>query len=200
MKKLLPAILGLIVIIISACNSSPPAPSPEPAPTLTASQAGTSFASETAYPPDPGYPEPLETGGETLMNETYPSPSETNSLAPGDSLPGSAFPPIPTDTGLNRGVMFIDQAGIQPARSGQGFELFLEGSLPTPCHALRVSIRRPDANNRIEVEVYSVTDPEKMCTQVIKPFTGLAATFTELPPGAYQVIVNGKPAGEFTVP
>lgn len=134
------------------------------------------------------------------MNEAYPSPSENNSLPPGDSLPGSAYPPIPADIGLRRGVMFIDQAGIQPGRSGQGFELFLEGSLPTPCHAPRVSIQQPDAENRIAIEVYSVADPDKICAQVIKPFAGLAATFTELPPGAYQVIVNGEPAGEFTVP
>lgn len=35
------------------------------------------------------------------------------------------------------------------------------GGLPTPCNQLRAAVSPPDADNKIMVDVYSVSDPEK---------------------------------------
>ena len=74
--------------------------------------------------------------------------------------------------------------------------LALKGSLPTPCNQLRVVDNPPDKQNRIQVEVYSVLDPEQMCAQVLEPFEaniGLGS----FPRGHYSVWVNGEMVGEF---
>jgi hypothetical protein len=76
------------------------------------------------------------------------------------------------------------------------------GSLPTPCHALRVAVAPPDADNHIAVDVYTVVDPNQICTQVLAELDEtipLGSFPTETyPSGTYTVIVNGETAGEFT--
>jgi hypothetical protein len=54
----------------------------------------------------------------------------------------------------------------------------------------------PDDQNQIQVEVYSVIDPEQMCIQVLEPLEaniGLGS----FPSGHYTVFVNGEQVGEF---
>jgi hypothetical protein len=74
--------------------------------------------------------------------------------------------------------------------------LSLQGNLPTPCHNLRAKISEPDAENKINVEVYTVVDPNMMCTQVLKPFQETVELGT-FPNGHYSVFVNGELVGEF---
>ena len=74
--------------------------------------------------------------------------------------------------------------------------LVLQGSLPTPCHQLRVIAKPPDEQNRIQVDVYSVVDPAMVCVQVIELFEvniGLGS----FPTGHYSVWVNEDLVGEF---
>jgi hypothetical protein len=77
--------------------------------------------------------------------------------------------------------------------------LELEGSLPTPCHRLQVDVAEPDNENRIYVEVYSLTDPSMECIQVLKDFTEsvLLGKFTT---GSYTVWLNGENVGDFSLP
>jgi hypothetical protein len=68
--------------------------------------------------------------------------------------------------------------------------------LLTPCNQLRVADNPPDEQNRIDVDVYSVSDPTQMCIQVLEPFEaniGLGS----FPSGHYSVWVNGDMVGEF---
>jgi hypothetical protein len=72
----------------------------------------------------------------------------------------------------------------------------LSGDLPTPCHQLRVQVNEPDENNKIDVDAYSVVDPDMICIQVLEPFQASIDLGT-FPSGHYSVWVNGELAGEF---
>ena len=73
--------------------------------------------------------------------------------------------------------------------------LLIRGSLPTPCHELKVEVSAPDSQNRILVDVYSESDPDQVCIQVLEPFeeTAELGRFTQ---GTFSVWVNGEPVGE----
>ena len=99
-----------------------------------------------------------------------------------------------------RGAVYIDflevvQIENIPFRMG----LWIKGSLPTPCHHLRYDIAQPDVENRIEVEMYSVSDPEMICVQVLAPFEEIIP-LDNLPAGTFTVFVNGNLAGELQLP
>jgi hypothetical protein len=75
--------------------------------------------------------------------------------------------------------------------------LSLSGTLSTPCHHLRAKVNPPDAQNRIQVEVYSLYDPDEICIQVLQEFeTNIPlGSYTK---GSYTVWLNGEQVGEFT--
>lgn len=107
------------------------------------------------------------------------------------------FAPKPSDATLSRGEAFISEAGLLIRESfPPQIALTLSGDLPTPCHELRVVVGQPDADNRIDVEAYSVVDPEMICTQVLESFQENIELGT-FPGGHYTVWVNGERAGEF---
>jgi hypothetical protein len=101
------------------------------------------------------------------------------------------------DGNLTRGNVYIDRSELLIMESNPiQIALMLRGSLPTPCNKLRVIASPPDEQNRIQVDVYSVIDPEQICVQVLEPFeanTGLGS----FPSGHYSVWVNGEMIGEF---
>jgi hypothetical protein len=134
-----------------------------------------------SYPNEPSYPNAASYPNEPVTANPMPQP----------------YAPQPGDTALTRGVVYLDSEEIMVMESYPvQIMLVLEGSLPTPCNQLRVSANPPDEQNRIQVEVYSVIDPAKICAQVLEPFdanVGLGS----FPSGHYLVIVNGKLVGEF---
>ena len=95
-----------------------------------------------------------------------------------------------------RGNVYLDSTEIilresYPVQAA----LIVRGSLPTPCHELKVDVAQPDDQNRIMVEIYSVTDPDQACIQVLEPFeeTVELGSYTR---GSFSVWVNGEPVGE----
>ena len=76
------------------------------------------------------------------------------------------------------------------------FTLELNGSLPTPCHLLRVAVSEPDSENKILLDVYSLTNPDLICTQVIKPFE-VNIPLGSFPTGHYTLWVNDNQIAEF---
>jgi hypothetical protein len=75
------------------------------------------------------------------------------------------------------------------------YMLSISGTLPTPCHRLRVTISEPDENNQIHIDVYSLVDPAEICIQVLEQFD------TNIPLGSYSsgeysVFVNGESVGK----
>lgn len=121
---------------------------------------------------------------------------------PEQTLPASepmenSLAPKPGDSNLVRGNAFVQEASLVIRESyPPQISLNLKGELPTPCHQLRAEISEPTADNKINIDVYSVVNPDMMCTQVTKPFEESVdlGTFAS---GHYSVFVNGEPAGEF---
>jgi hypothetical protein len=107
------------------------------------------------------------------------------------------FAPQPGDANLSRGNAFVQEASLVIRESyPPQISLNIAGDLPTPCHQLRVQIGKPTPDNKINADVYSVVNPDRICIQVIEPFEASLDLGT-FPLGHYSVYVNGKLAGEF---
>jgi len=125
---------------------------------------------------------------------TMPNPT---SLPP--SLPPTGFEPQPGDAKLTRDKVFLElensSLAVMESYPIQASAI-LNGSLSDPCHQLRVVVKRADATNQINLEVYSVFDPNVECITVIKPFNATIplGSYTD---GHYTVFVNGQLLGEF---
>jgi len=118
----------------------------------------------------------------------------TKSVVEPSNMP---YAPQPDDIKLSRGNIFIEEKGLLIRESyPPQIALEISGNLPTPCNLLRAVIAEPDAENKINVDVYTVVDPNMMCTQVLKPFSENMELGT-FPSGHYSVWVNGELAGEF---
>lgn len=160
-------LLLTITLLIGACTQVPmPDPSPVPDPT------------ETLSPDTP-----------------VTSPPQNGSTPPG--TPEMPFAPQPGDADLSRGEVFLDQSDLLIRESfPPQIALTLRGDLATPCHQLRVDIQEPDSENKINIDVYSVVDPDQVCAQVLEPFEEMIELGT-FPTGHYTVWVNEEQVGEF---
>ncbi len=176
MRRLSLSLLALTAVVLAAC--APPAAPP----------------TSTPEPPIPLPPSPTPSADE---------PAAATPLPPGVEPPPGAPPPYapaPGDEKLQRGQAFVDTADIVTAESfPPQFFLALSGSLPTPCHQLRVKVIPPAGQNRIQVEVYSVADPDQVCIQVLEPFN-VNVRLGTFSPGKYEVWVNNQPVGEIEAP
>jgi hypothetical protein len=138
--------------------------------------------------------------GETSEPGTLP-PDTAVTNPPLDATPEAPatdpYAPQPGDSALIRGNVFIQESDLLIRESfPPQIALTLSGELPTPCHQLRVQAEAPDADNQINVEVYSVVNPDLACIQVVEPFEANISLGT-YPAGHYSVWVNGEMAGEF---
>jgi len=105
------------------------------------------------------------------------------------------YAPRSSDDRLMRGPVEIESADLLILESfPPQYKLQLAGTLPTPCHAWRAVVAPPNAAKQIDVEVYSVVDPDVICIQVIEAFAGIV-TIPTPPPGHYTVLVNGRSVG-----
>ena len=134
--------------------------------------------------------------------EPAPGPDTAVTSPPVDTMPSNEpssnpFAPQPADPILARSIVYIKEASLIIRESfPPQISLVLIGDLPTPCNQLRVVVGTPDEENKIMVEVYSVIDPNQVCTEVLEPFEESIdlGTFTT---GHYSVWVNGEMSGEF---
>jgi hypothetical protein len=118
----------------------------------------------------------------------------------GDGAPATEWPrpadfsPRPGDERLEQGPVFLGSSELVELPSyPPRYLLRLRGSLPTPCHLLRVVASRDEARAQILVEVYSLKDPGAICVQVMTPFeTDVALGAVARP---HEVVVNGQSAG-----
>ena len=156
----------LIISVLYACNSTPD---------VQPDQDVTSYPNEPSYPNAPSYPNKSGTDNPTPQN----------------------YSPQPGDAILTRGDVQLDSAEVLVMESYPvQITLVLNGNLPTPCNQLRVTVEPPDEENRIQVDVYSVSDPGQMCTQVLEPFE-VNFNLGSFSSGHYSVWVNEKMVGEF---
>ena len=127
-----------------------------------------------------------------------PNAGEQNTSYPNDSVPPtvSEYSPKPEDASLNKGNAYVDSSDVLTLESFPlQFMLHITGNLPTPCNALRVAVAPPDAENKIIIDVYSVSDPDRMCTQELKPFD-VNIPLGSFPEGKYSIWVNGEMVAE----
>lgn len=123
------------------------------------------------------------------VSNTDPTTNETQVV--------DTYQPQQGDDQLKTGNVYIDSSEILTLESFPlQFTLHMKGSLPTPCHKLRVAVQPPDDQNKILVEVYSLVDPDKMCTQVLEPFE-INIPLGSYPAGKYTILVNGEVIAEF---
>ncbi|HSB66012.1 MAG TPA: hypothetical protein VLD65_05490, partial [Anaerolineales bacterium] len=115
------------------------------------------------------------------------------------AIPPSGFEPQPGDANLKRDQIFLEMASSQlvvifgtPVQA----EAILIGTLPDPCHSLRVALTPSDASKMISLEVYSIVEPGKICVTVLSPFTATIPLGSFIS-GDYTVKVNGELLGNF---
>jgi hypothetical protein len=136
-----------------------------------------------------------------VTSNTLP-PDTAVTSPPGGTMPTSEAPsntlaPKPGDENLTRSNVFIQEYGLMIRESfPPQVSLAFSGELPTPCHQLRALVSAPNEENKIVADVYSVVDPNMMCTQVLKPFQENMDLGT-YPTGHYTVWINDEMAGEF---
>jgi hypothetical protein len=98
---------------------------------------------------------------------------------------------------LTRGNVYLKEASLVIRESfPPQISLIVKGDLPTPCNQLRAEIAAPNAENRIEVDLYSVRDPNEVCIEVLQPFEE-AIDLGTFPTGHYTVWVKREMAGAF---
>lgn len=128
------------------------------------------------------------------------SPPDSGVASPPRNTPSASRPdyaPRPGDKQLTRGNVYIDSVEVLAKESyPPQFSIALKGNLPTPCHEVRINYTGLENENKIVLEVYSVTDPNKICAQVLQPFeqTLEIGSFSA---GHYTVWVNGQKMAEF---
>jgi len=109
-------------------------------------------------------------------------------LAAAASQNAPAYAPRPEDAKLSRGRVTIERTSVTAGT------LVITGQLPTPCHEIRVKTpSAADANGTVAIEVWSVFEAGKICTQMLAPFSVQVPLSAEL--AKAKLVVNGKPAG-----
>ena len=142
-------------------------------------------------------PAPEASSTPTLLPPDTAVTSPPGGTMPTNEAPANALEPKPGDENLTRGNVFIQEFGLMIRESfPPQVSLAFSGELPTPCHQLRAVVSAPDEENKIIADVYSVVDPNMICTQVLKPFEANMDLGT-FPTGHYTVWINGEMAGEF---
>lgn len=144
-----------------------------------------------------------------VPSEPTALPTATPDVSQGK--PGSSAGEVPTsdpnvpsyapqagDAALERSQAFVDEVDMLSAESfPPQISLIIRGSLPTPCHQLRVTVGQPDAQNKLAVEVYSLSQPGRMCQQVLKGFEVTVPLGPMPASGHYTVSINGELTREF---
>lgn len=120
--------------------------------------------------------------------------------SPNPSIPPSGYEPQPGDDQQKRDQVFLDAESSrvvigesQPAE----VDLILNGNLSDPCHQLRVLVSPSNANREINLDVYSLADPNVVCITVLKPFSATIPLGSYFYGGHFTIYVNGQLVGEF---
>jgi len=89
-------------------------------------------------------------------------------------------------------IQLSERTDLDPSRIQVNFL----GSMPSVCNELRMEVNPPDAEYRIHIEAYSLTDPNLKCENVFQQFETdiLLGVYS---PGRYTIWVNGNFVGDF---
>ncbi len=193
MRTIWPSLTLSIALLATACA---PAALPEPEPTFT------SIVEPSPVPTEAPSLMPAPTASPVPDGDTSSSSDGSDSSAVGPDLrqiDSAQVAPQPGEDAIAHGPVFLDSSEILVLESFPvQLRLHLIGSLPDPCHQLRVVVGAPDAQNGLSIEVYSVVlNEDLMCAQVLVPFE-VSVPLEGLAPGTYQVRVNDQDLGQVT--
>jgi hypothetical protein len=150
---------------------------------------------------NPAYPAPElddQTGSDSGVVDPYPGVGDSGN--PELVINFNDLSPVSSDKNLTSGTVYIESSDLTINNDDPGkVEVVITGNLPTPCHKLRVKVAEPTADGRIDINAYTVTDPEKMCIQVLVPFE-TSIPLSDLVTGDYTLFLNEKQAGSFEIP
>ncbi|MGA1870166.1 MAG: DUF6970 domain-containing protein [bacterium] len=105
--------------------------------------------------------------------------------------------PKPGDSNLLRHSVYVRETDLLLLESFPvQVRLLLKGSLSTPCHQLRAKVSKPDNQNRIMVDLYSLVEPDIPCIDVEEPFEE-TISLGSYKYGAYTIWVNGEKINQF---
>ena len=126
--------------------------------------------------------------------ENLPTPTSLPaSILPSDYAPQPGDDQLRGDKVLldleNSSLLIMESYPIQVSAT-------LSGNLSDPCHQLRVVVTPANEQNQIEIEVYSVFNPNEACITVIQPFIA-NIPLGSFKGGHYSVYVNGELLVEF---
>lgn len=142
---------------------------------------------ETPQPSYPSYPSYPSNSQNPV--QTYLPPAEPANL-------NHPYEPLPDDAKLQSEKVYIESHELQTVSTfPPEYLLTLKGSLPTPCHALRVKISPSDETKTLTIDVYSVVDAKAVCAQVLQPFNA-EVPIRNLVPVRYKVFLNGQEIAE----
>lgn len=184
LKSIAPILI--ITLLLVACGGAGASP--------TAVTTEKPAATQTATPVS--YPAPVE---QTPVPTTsiYPEPGTPGAGMP--VIPPSGYEPQPGDENLKRDEVFLDLAASQlvvTATEPAQAKAILNGNLPDPCHFLRVVVTPPGSSDTINIEVYSLVDPNTVCVTKVEPFSA-SIPLGSYASGVYNVMVNGERLGQF---
>jgi hypothetical protein len=98
------------------------------------------------------------------------------------------YAPTSGDASWQRGTVMIERVEATHAPGQSEQRLTIHGSLPTPCHQLRVSIpEKISADGVLRIQAWSVNDPNALCAQVLQPFSAQMSLGSQHPA---QIAVN----------
>jgi hypothetical protein len=183
-KRIVPFLI--ITLLLAACAG----PTASPTAVTTEQPTQAQPTSPISYPP-PGESTPVPT------TSIYPAPGTPGESAPG--IPPSGYEPQPGDEDLKRDDVTLDLASSQlmvTATEPAQANVTLSGTLPDPCHFLRVVVTPPDNSDTINIEVYSLVDPNTACITKVESFTA-SIPLGSYSSGVYTVMVNGGRLGQF---
>lgn len=187
--KTLPFLLLILSLMLAACQSEiVDAPEQKEEPALIASpEPGSDMEEATLLPNSPE--EDDMSIGQPKKPDLSPRDGDSKSQSGNVYIEDYALTPFESDDPARR-----EELGFDPAYPLQ-FLLYVSGNLPDPCHELRMKVDEPDKNGRVDVQLYSLRDPDMMCIQVLQPFDFEFPL--QFPAGSYQLYLNGEKIAEF---
>jgi len=177
-------ILVLIVCSAMVAGCTVTATTPKAGPSINSTSIVISTTQPMTVPATAAVPTGVVSTSVSTSSSSAPTPPPVATAASGS---------VQNNVTLDK--VTVSMQGTRPAQP----ILQLHGSLPTPCDKLQVNISQPDANNQIQVKVYSQSNPNLMCAQVLTPFTQIEP-IKNLSSGNYTVWVNGKQSGSIDIP
>ena len=122
-----------------------------------------------------------------------PTPSRPIVITPEEN----PYAPKPEDVSKTKAGVILtsldlsEMADVTPIRT----ELTILGSMPSVCNELRIKVNPPDDTYRIDIEIYSMVDPDLNCENVFQQFE-TTILLGEYSPGQYSIWVNNELVGD----